>query len=261
MSLEWKDENGKKYFQAQAREIFSNFKLPQMTKLQAEIATMNVTVRFPVAGWRRLFKGQIGVVSLVFPDPAGEFFDNMKSTYFLSYLSRARAVILMVDPWISDSYCRRRADAGDPLIPIKAVAADEALNALVEAIRNGAGQHRGLIRKELAVVLTKCDEAGLFDPDQEPHKIPRQGRFFSRAIAAEISRRTERHLRDDLGMHNVVTMARNNFRDVAFFAASALGNPPVRSVQNGQPTAKLVDPRPRRVEDPLLWIFHRWGYW
>jgi hypothetical protein len=261
MSLEWKDEKGKKYFQAQEREIFSRFQLPAATKRRTEIETMSVTLRFPVAGWRRWAKGPFGAVSLIFPDPAGEFFENMKNTYFLSYLARARAVILMVDPWMSERYRHQRQEAGDPLDPVEGVMADEALNALVEAIRNGTGQHTGLIRKELAVVLTKCDEEGLFDPDQEPHKIPRQGRFFSRAIAEEISRRTERHLREELGMDNVVTMARNNFRRVAFFAASALGKAPVRSVQNGRATVKLVDPRPRRVEDPLLWIFHRWGYW
>lgn len=261
MSLEWKDEKGKRYFQAQEKEIFANNQLPSATKRRAEIETMNVTVRFPVAGWRRWVKGGFGVIGLIFPDPAGEFFENLKNTYFLNYLVRARAVILMVDPWMSEQYRSTRRESGQPLDPVEGVAADEALNALVEAIRNGTGQHTGLIRKEIAIVLTKCDEDGLFDPDQEPHKIPRQGRYFSRGIAAEVSRRVERHLRDDLGMHNVVTMARNNFRDVAFFAASALGSPPVRSVEGGRTTVRLRDPRPRRVEDPLLWIFHRWGYW
>jgi hypothetical protein len=122
----------------------------------------------------------------------------------------------------------------------------------------------GKLSQDLAVVLTKCDEEGAFDHDAY-HQFPVQGKHYSPAQAREISRLVEQHMDLELGLAPVVALAKQSFRNVAFFAASALGHPPIKSVKIGPSgerdvEQRFVNPRPRRVEDPFLWTLHRRGY-
>jgi hypothetical protein len=163
---------------------------------------------------------------------------------------------------MSEDHRARLKQAGKELPPYEASDPSTALGNFVQVLRRQIGQPDGLLDRQLAVVLGKCDEEGLFDPDDPRFAglYPPQGRFYDERLAHEISAQVARYLRHDLGMANVVALARQNFKDVAFFAVSALGRPPVRIRQKGAVKVHLVDPEPRRVEEPLLWILHRWGY-
>ncbi len=286
MSLEWDDQEGKDYFKKQEQTIFFQNELPEANQKMAPIASLQITVRFPVRRrWRRIINGKQGVVSLVFHDPSGEFFENMDDVYYLNFLGRAKAILLMVDPMMSEEYQKKLRDEGKPLPPYKAASAAEALGAFVTAMRreskpgtktthnrlaalgkmfgrSALSRSEDKLDKQLAVVLTKCDEDGMFDPDHRQHRdrYPVQGREYDPALTQEISDRVAQHMEEDLGLAEVVALARQSFRRVTFFAASALGAPPLRIMENGKPRLKLKDPRPRRVEDPLLWILHEWGY-
>ena len=287
MALEWDDQDGLDYFKRRDREIYRDRILPDASQKKTKVETLQITVRFPIGGWRRLWRGPQGVVSLVFPDPAGEFFEKIDDTYYLDYLAKSRAIVLMVAPWMSDAYRSWRSAFGRPLPPVDAPGADRSLNSFIQAVRRET-QRRGKLPQHLAVVLTKCDEEGLFDPDDlavdlpedvepaVPEGAPRkerfepdfaverfrdQGRPYDVGLTREISRRVQEHMERDLGLSNVVALANEGFRRVGFFAASALGTAPVRDEADGPSRLKLVDPSPRRVEEPLLWILHRWGYW
>ena len=138
------------------------------------------------------------------------------------------------------------------------------LNAFVNKIRNERKLHKGKLPQDLAVVLTKCDEEGVFDPDDEAYQFPVQGRNYNPKLTKEISRLIEQHMDMDLGLSQVVALSKENFQHVAFFAASALGRPPIKSNRETEYGAEIEqrfeDPKPRRVEDPFLWLLHRRGY-
>src|SRR5207248_10757052 len=120
--------------------------------------SMQITVRFPVAGWwRRFRKGKQGVISMVFPDPSGELLQNLEEAYFVNYLSHARAIMLMVDPNASEKTKKKK----------KLVLENAAipLQALIDAVRNETGRREGLLNKQLAVIVTKFDEEGVIGLD------------------------------------------------------------------------------------------------
>jgi hypothetical protein len=261
MSLEWDDEKGKQYFRDQEKTIFTDHCLPEPTQKETPLKSLQVTIRFPVRRWRARWRhGRHGVVSLIFPDPSGEMFQDQENVYFLNYLGNARAYVLMVDPFGSNEYRRRLAGPDLPDDPV--VSASDTLGSLVTALRRELCRPYGPLDRVLAVTLTKCDEKDMLDPDAEPYRsrFPVQGRWYDPRRARELGAQVERHLRDELGMSDLVSLARQSFARVEFFAVSALGSPPVRSRRNGQLTLSLKNPQPRRVEEPLLWILHQQGY-
>ena len=263
MSLEWEGSAGMEYFRGLERTVYHDKMLPEGTQMLGDLASVHITVRFPV---RRLLtrwlRGAVGTVSLVLPDPAGEFFEHMDNVYFLNYLGNARAIILMVDPMMSEEYRDYLRKIGKEGPAYDAASAADSLRSVVTAVRREVGRRTGRLNKQLAVVLTKCDEKGMFDPDDRRYsnRFPRQGRRFDPALARDISGMVAQHMQEKLGLAEVVALARLNFQHVAFFAASALGSPPVRTEANGIIEMKLNKPEPRRVEEPLLWVLHQWGY-
>jgi hypothetical protein len=263
MSLEWDDEPSKQYFKDLEKTIFRRGELPQGTKPETLPKSLRVTIRFTVRGlWRRLRHGRYSTVSLIFPDPAGEFFDSLQSVYTQTYLGNARAYILMVDPYASEEYAAWRAGRGQPLPDLELTETTETLRGFVSVLRRQLQQPAGPLDRALAVTLTKCDEEGLFDPDHPDYtgQFPVQGRCYDRRLARAIGTRVARHLQDDLGMSELVALAHQSFRHVEYFATSALGQPPERDPQTRELTGRVHSPRPRRVEEPLLWALHKWGY-
>jgi hypothetical protein len=264
MSLEFEDDESRNYFREKEAKIFKAHEPPPLTvrggdDMNEPEATMYLTVRFPVRGLvARLRHGEVGAISLVIPDPSGELFEKREDAYALGhYVGNARAILLMMDPWASDAYRERR--GGD--LPEYSNPGD-ALNYMIKNLRSDAGE-KGKLDQALAVVLTKCDEEGMFDPDDPAWKgkFPPQGRTYSPQLAREISDVVVQYAEEQLELANVVAMARSNFKNVCFFAASALGSPPILTEdEDGNTVARLRNPEPRRVEEPLLWVLHQWGY-
>lgn len=256
MSMEWRDDEGRSYFRNQRRALFDLLELPQSTQKKSKLKSLDITIRFPLRGLRRrLVHGNQAVVSLVFPDPAGEWFQSLADVYYLTYLAQAQQVMLMLDPMASTRLRaeRKKKELGkyDAVVD----SPEGALEAFISAVRNQMALPKGKIPKDLAVVLTKCDEPGVFDADRQ--ELPHQGRDFNPKIADEISDLVAVHLEEELEISGVVSMAKENFRRVAFFAASALGKPPLKLQVGDEVVARLDGlPKPRRVEEPFLWILH-----
>jgi hypothetical protein len=260
MSLEWNEEDSRRYFVDLQRQIYDEHEVPESTKKTESLLSLSTTLRFTRQGWLRWLLGRDqGVVSLICPDPSGEFFRDHQEIYGLSYLGQAQALLLMVDPLTSPPFLERRRKAGEPYVA-EIQSTTETLRVLARALREERGQPEGRLNKTLAVVLTKCDEGGVFDPDRPPYKgrFPVQGRTYDRRLAQDLGRRVVDHLESELEMSELVSLARQNFTTVEFFAVSALGRPPVRESETSP--LCLIDPAPRRVEEPLLWVLHQWGY-
>ncbi len=261
MAMGWDDKAGEKYFQGLEKTIFEDHLIPSLTSAKEKIRSMQITIRFPLRGWfRRLWHGPQGVVSMVFPDPAGELLQDLEQAYFVNYLGHARAIVLMVNPFSSDKFKTRRQSL---------IEKDGSLNAVIQKIRHETGTQTGLIRKQLAVVVTKSDENGVIDIDKEEWIAPdgmrevfgEQGHNYNPQLTEAISDRVQQHLEEELELSDVVQAALQNFSQVRFFSASSLGETPwFETKDDGIKIGHLKNPKPRRVEEPLLWILHRWGY-
>jgi hypothetical protein len=260
MSLEWNEEDSRRYFVDLQRQVYDDHEVPEATRKTETLLSLSTTLRFTRQGWlRRVLGRDQGVVSLICPDPSGEFFRDHQEIYGLSYLGQSQALLLMVDPMTSPTFLERSRKAGDSFLE-GIQETTETFRVLARALREEQGQADGRLNKALAVVLTKCDQTGVFDPDRPPYKgrFPVQGRTYDRRLAQELGQRVVDHLEADLGLSELVALARQNFAAVEFFAVSALGRAPVRDSETSP--LRLVDPAPRRVEEPLLWVLHQWGY-
>jgi hypothetical protein len=185
---------------------------------------------------------------------AGECFEDPTRLYFLRGIGEARAFVLLVDPFASGRYGERLRAAGKQAPTWRAADPAAVLNGVIAVVRQGTNERGGKLDRELAVVLARCDEEGVFDPDDPKWdgRFPPQGRRYDPRLARETGDAVRRHLEEDLEMANLVALAEQNFKRVGYFAASALGAPPREG--------RVKDPRPRRVEEPLLWILHQWGH-
>lgn len=108
----------------------------------------------------------------------------------------------------------------------------------------------------------------MFDPDRQMRRgrggwrepFLDQWRFYDPGLSRELSDRVAWHMAEELDLSGVIALARQNFRDVRFIAVSALGAPPLPAEEAGASPRLVREPRPRRVEEPLLWVLHRWGF-
>nr|QIZ02023.1 ATP-binding protein [Streptomyces sp. S1D4-11] len=184
------------------------------------------------------------VVTLVFLDTAGEHFtsrDRMETQ--LRYLAAADAVVVLVDP---------RDLPGAPLKDDDGVPgrSGEVLARVLGHLSEGSK-----VTVPVAVVLTKADLLWPHLPDNSPlHRTRRPGPVFDAddraAVHAELQallRRWQEH-QLDARLHQFCT-------DYQLFALSTLGTAPRHGGSLG--LGGVV--RPHRVEDPLMWLLHRFG--
>jgi hypothetical protein len=263
MSLEWDDDESREFYNELNEAIVRRAEVPAATLTNKQPSALRATVRFPVRGWWRSWRqGSRAAISLVFPDPTGEFFINEAAASKLEYLDKASAYLLMVDPFTSRKYCRWRREQGLdlPRDVEEFLPAEDAMGSFVKILRRRLRRQVGVLDRILAIALTKCDEPGLFDPDGAAHgdRFPPQGRDYDPSLAKAIRRRVRSHLEDDLDMPGLTSLAKATFRHVGYFATSALGHPPERNPKTAE--VRIENACPRRVEEPLLWILHRWGY-
>ncbi|MFD0547235.1 hypothetical protein ACFQ1B_34700 [Streptomyces mexicanus] len=192
------------------------------------------------------------VLTLVFLDTAGEHFASQERLETeLRYLAAADAVIVLVDP------------LDLPGAPLKDPGADgapgrsgEVLVRVLNHLRSAHGVGGAdKLRIPVAVALTKADLLWPHLPENSAlHRTRRPGPVFDAddrlAVHTELRallRRWHEH-QLDLRLERLCA-------DHQLFALSTLGTPPLAGGALGH--GGLV--RPHRVEDPLLWLLHRFG--
>lgn len=192
------------------------------------------------------------VLTLVFLDTAGEHFssrDRMERE--LRYLAEADAVVVLVDPLDLPGGPLRAPDgtgvpgrSGDVLVRV--------VDHLRGARRVGGTRK---LKVPVAVVLTKADLLWPHLPDGSALRDTRRpGPVFDAedrlAVHTELRallRRWQEH-QLDLRLERLCA-------DHQLFALSTLGTAPVGGAVLGH--GGVV--RPHRVEDPLMWLLHRFG--
>ena len=116
----------------------------EINQKQTKTPTLQYTVRFPVfRRWKRFWKGPQGVVSLVFPDPAGDLFENLDQAHFINYLSHAQAIMLMVNPFMGEAYRETLVRQGKRLPQLDVIGPEIPLNTLINRMRQEANRTRG----------------------------------------------------------------------------------------------------------------------
>ena len=263
--LVWEDQPSRNYFDLQHKAIFVERTVPDPTQKNAPIKTIRITIRYPLTGTMAKWMNKQAVVSLCFPDPAGEPLESMDQPYFSDFLQQSAAIMLMVDPFATDVFKERERQKGsEDYFAIESLKdATAPLNKVVTALREG--KKGGRLQQKLAIVVTKCDADGVFNPDKENdedgYAFAEQGVPYDPKLAKRLSDAVSRHLHDDLGMQELVATAEAEFKSTHFFAASALGAAPEKKMMpDGSIMLQVDNPNPRRVEEPLLWILHQWGY-
>ncbi|GIJ48325.1 hypothetical protein Val02_52110 [Virgisporangium aliadipatigenens] len=189
---------------------------------------------------------------LSFYDTAGEDLTSQETTYNLSYLGAADALILLLDPFMIPQ-------ARDRLrLPEEAIVSKEStvdvVNRVTEQLRSSHGIKPGRrIKIPLAVAFAKID--AFFDVLGPDHPLLRQTPVkgaYDDAAGQETDEQI-RALLHSWEADGIDTHLRFNYSDFRYFAVSALGAPP--DYVHGQ-----VDPRgvrPFRVAEPLLWLLSR----
>jgi serine/threonine protein kinase len=224
-----------------------------------------LTLRVPARGWlgRMPAHGWLGrcglgqrAATLLMPDSAGEDFQRLNSPLFRAQILHADALVLVVDPLPAEALRTQYRPEGQPLPAYAATAtpAAEPLSVLVTYLRSQMRIRDAKLPKQLAVVVTKADEPGVWNPDAGQHRLPTQGRRYNPRLAELVSRRVREFLKVTLDWPELVALAERSFEKVAFFAVSSLGR------RVGEDGRLPLPVQPRRVEEPLLWLLHQWGY-
>ncbi|MQA24018.1 MAG: hypothetical protein GEU94_00800 [Micromonosporaceae bacterium] len=202
------------------------------------------------------FRRQDTSLTLVLFDTAGEDLGRRDLVdLHLRYLTAADAIIFLVDPLelpgaAADTRAEARpADEHSPdANPL------HVLSRVTETLRSGHELRPGQrLKVPMAIALTKIDVLQPSLEQQSPLHRPRP-----RTAELDADDREAVHEQVRAMMHHWHTEGLDNYLDHnyaehAFFGLSALG---------GIPEGDSVGPggiRPYRVEDPLLWLLHRFG--
>lgn len=184
-------------------------------------------------------------VNLVFFDTAGEDLnaeDIMKTEN--KYIYCSSGIILLLDP-LQLSYVRANL-SNSVALPMQNTETSDILARTINLIRkaNNIKQPRQ-IDIPIALTFSKIDAVSLESGCSLNYDSKHDGRFSIEDFE-NVNAEMESML-EDWGEAGLVNQLRSNFKHYAFFGLSALGC-------NPHDDQKIKKFRPRRVEDPFLWL-------
>lgn len=229
------DRTIERYRRDFARPLFGEHRLLRATQSAVTDTLRDPLVYLLTRTVKGRFRSRRAALTLVLFDTAGEDLRSREVTErHLRYLRAADAVVFLVDP----SSLQKPSDDPDS-DPVNVIAR------VTELLRTGDGP----LKVPVAVALSKIDALR-----RETSSALHRSRTPSGAF----------DLDDHEGVHEQVRALleswqaggldrylRQNYADFAFFALSSLGEVP------GEAEVGPGGIRPYRVEDPLLWLLHR----
>jgi len=243
----------RQWLQSSEEQLFERGQLLEQTAgaLNGQRAPVVMEWRQP----RRWF-GREGFRTTVlsFYDAAGEDLTSQERAHTQAYLGVADGLVLLLDPWQLPGALERIdvpaaavRDAEPPL---------EVLHRITELLRVAHGVRTSKrVPISLAVVFAKMD--AFFPVLGGGHPLlvrPAPAPGYDETVG----RSTHEHVRamlHDYGADDIDQHLELNYADFRYFAVSALGAAPDYQ-------AAAVDPggvQPFRVDEPLLWLLHRFG--
>jgi hypothetical protein len=210
---------------------------------------------------RRLGRAILDRSVFSFFDTAGEDLRSAESVERnVRYLAGADGILLLLDP-LQMRGARPLAEPGT-LLPAQGGAQDDPANVLsriTDLLHDalGTGRH-GRIRKPIAVAFSKMDALDGTLPEDSvllrdaPHHEAAFDEADSMAVHEDI--RALLHKWQGSGMDTVLA---RNYHQFRFFGVSSLGASPVPDANVKRVSGYGV--RPRRVQDPFLWLLGEFG--
>lgn len=241
------------WLQLNEEQLFTDGKLFETT------ASARGGMRAPVViEWRqprsRLGRRTFDTTVLSFYDAAGEDMTSQESVHTQTYLGVADGLILLLDPWQLPG-ARERIDVPDQVVK-EAAPPLEVLGSITDMLRT---THQVRARRKvtvpLAVVFAKIDAffpvlGGNHPLLTRPPAAPGYDEASGLATHEHVRAMLHEYSADDVDVHLDL-----NYSTYRYFAVSALGAPP-------DYVTKVVHAggvQPFRVEEPLLWLLHRFG--
>lgn len=228
-------------------------------KLFAQTTSAADGLRAPVViEWRQPRRGfgreRLATTVLSFYDAAGEDLTSQEQVHTQAYLGVADGLVLLLDPWQLPGALERIdvppeavRDAEPPL---------EVLTRITELLRVAHGVRASRrVTVPLAVVFAKMDAffpvlGGNHPLLAAPPALPGYDEVSGMDTHEQVRAMLHDYGADDIDAHLDL-----NYAAFRYFAVSALGAAPDYA-------AETVDARgvqPFRVEEPLLWLLHRFG--
>lgn len=199
-------------------------------------------------------RSSLNAIDLAIFDAAGEDLqDTVMRQQFAGYVAAASGILFLVDPFALPDMALLLPPTHRSALPQQGDCR-EVIQGAINLLERRDGQGaRGKIAVPIAVVLTKTDMLeGIVDPSSPIVRDCRHADGFNEDDCLACSQEVEHYLQL-WGCGDVVHLVRSHFADVQFFAVSSLGQSP-------GPGGRLAAVAPRRVADPLLWMFWRRGY-
>ena len=202
------------------------------------------------------------VNTFVMYDVAGEVCTNNLIKNYAPFINNADGVILLIDP-IQLSVMKQYDQIDQLSDPPEKV-----MDVIYDSIHEGSMS--STVDKPVAISISKCDKLkGVIDNSlltlimEEIKGVTGQNGFNKREFNAKKYNPIGQGLNDFfVSFDDTKTLAQtmyNNFSNYAWFALSALGGVDVGENEDGK-QAPLYEPDPRRIEEPILWLFNKFGY-
>lgn len=244
-----------RWLQDHVEQLFTQRKLPTGT---ASSRSSNGRQEPLVFEWRRARNGRLPLGSrfkttyLSFYDTAGEDVEPGQRMADLRYLRAARALILLLDPFMLPEV-RDRIHVPESALRSTSATVD-VVSELTNALRECHGvPERGRIGIPLAVAFAKID--AFFEVLGENSSIRRAPPLTAKYDERE-GWMTHHQIRSQLwewGGSEIDKLLEKNFTTYRYFAVSALGRPP--NYETG--TLREGAIRPHRIDEPLVWLLSR----
>jgi hypothetical protein len=191
---------------------------------------------------------------LSFYDTAGEDLTALQTTYDLTYLGAADALILLLDPFQIPQA------RGLIKIPDSAVQSNEltvdVVNRVTEKLRTTKGRvgFRGNIKIPVAVAFAKIDAFFHILGDDHPLRRQPEPSFAYDELAGQQTHEYVRAMLHEWGADDIDTHLRMNYTNFRYFAVSSLGAEPDYEADRQAAPVSESGVRPFRVDEPLVWL-------
>lgn len=230
--------------------LFEQRQLPPQTRQAAYIKTpVVVEWRQPR---RRLGVETLTTTLLSFYDAAGEDLSSEEAVHTQTYLGVVDGLLLLLDPW-QLPHAARRIDV--PPRAAGAVPPLQVLRRVTEQLRTSHRVPKRRLKMPVAVVFAKMDAffpvlGGNHPLMTKPAALPGYDE-----VAGQDTHEHVKALLDEYGADDIDSHLSLNYSNYRYFAVSALGASP----NYGNDTVNERGVQPFRVEEPLLWLLHRFG--
>ncbi|WP_449066366.1 GTPase domain-containing protein [Planomonospora algeriensis] len=247
------DRTIERYKQDFSRPLYGQNRLPEVTQSAAN-SLRDPLVYLLTRTIRGRLRSRTESLTLVLFDTAGEDLRSRDVTEMhLRYLNAADSVIFLVDPLelpgARDSLNGAARAASGALADDPDSDPVNVISRVTELLRHRGGG--GAVKIPVAVALSKIDA---LQPSMERQSALHRARERIGALDLDDREAVHEQIRALLDGWQAAMLdryLRQNYADYAFFGLSALGAVP----EPGRVGAGGI--RPYRVEDPLLWLLHR----